>query len=329
MILIITTEEGDFSHPQIINWLIYRKAKYIIITGEEIVMNKKCITIKNGNFYYDGINLTDEISCVYYRRWLVPANFRLTNDSTLNDTLLQNLFYEAKEIRDFLFSNLESKVWIPNLKYLSVNKLNVLEKAKEIGFNIPDYIVTNQKKELVNFYNNYNKDIICKAIGNYSKIYTDNGSIINTIYTKTIDDKLIKKLPDIFFISLFQKRITKLLELRVLYFNNKTYPIGVMSQENELTKFDSRKNSESIESRLVPINIPRSLTQKINKLMKTLNLNIGSLDFILDDNNDYYFLEVNPVGQIGGYSRRTTYNIEKQIIDYLIDLDYNYEKTKK
>ncbi len=68
MILILTTEAGDFSHIKIIDWLSHLGANYKIISGENILRETSNFTIQNGNVFYDGINLSKSISTVYYRR---------------------------------------------------------------------------------------------------------------------------------------------------------------------------------------------------------------------------------------------------------------------
>lgn len=47
--------------------------------------------------------------------------------------------------------------------------------------------------------------------------------------------------------------------------------------------------------------------------MKMLKLESGSLDFIVTPDNEYYFLEVNPVGQFNFVSEICNYHIEKHI----------------
>ena len=326
MILIITTEAGDFSHLKIIDWLDYYGASYKIITGEGILTGEIEILIKDGCIICDDINLTDSVSCVYYRRWFLSSEIQLTDDSILNSTLSENLYFENQEIKKYIFNNLMNALWIPNPFKINVNKLTVLEEAQSIGLNVPQYIVTNKKQELDFFFNAYNKDIICKAIGNYSGVTTKDNFRVNPIYTKRVSEVLIKSLPNHFSTSFFQRRVDKILELRIFYFNNKTYSTGILSQDNELTKYDSRENSELIESRLVPVTIDASLESKIVLLMNRLGLNIGSIDIILGSDKKYYFLEVNPVGQIAGYSQRSGFNIEKEIVDYLIETDLYYGK---
>jgi hypothetical protein len=50
--------------------------------------------------------------------------------------------------------------------------------------------------------------------------------------------------------------------------------------------------------------------------MQQLNINCGSLDFI-KNKNDFYFLEINPVGQFLGLSAICNYLLEKEIAEYL------------
>ena len=51
--------------------------------------------------------------------------------------------------------------------------------------------------------------------------------------------------------------------------------------------------------------------------MTKLEYKTGSIDLLLDTENNYYFLEINPVGQFGMVSIPCNYNIEKKIAEYL------------
>jgi D-alanine-D-alanine ligase-like ATP-grasp enzyme len=52
--------------------------------------------------------------------------------------------------------------------------------------------------------------------------------------------------------------------------------------------------------------------------MDNFNLNTGSIDIIKDNNGEYIFLEVNPVGQFGMTSIPCNFYLEKKIAEYLI-----------
>src|SRR5690606_17083390 len=204
------------------------------------------------------------------------------------------------EIRTFLWNNLKNAIWIPEVGPVSVNKLSNLDLAKSIGFNVPDYMVTNSKDDLNRFFLKNEGKIITKAIGNFQNAQTMDGFLVNSIYTKQVDTTLIKLLPEKFALSFFQKLIEKKHEYRILYFNKKCYSALILSQEQELTKIDSRLQDEDAEARLVPVDISEKLSHTIIQFMEKLNLNTGCLDFLHGLDDKYYFLEVNPVGQIGG-----------------------------
>jgi glutathione synthase/RimK-type ligase-like ATP-grasp enzyme len=53
--------------------------------------------------------------------------------------------------------------------------------------------------------------------------------------------------------------------------------------------------------------------------MKTIGMKSGSIDLIVDENNDYIFLEVNPIGQFAQVSIPCNYYIEEYIANYLIN----------
>ena len=51
--------------------------------------------------------------------------------------------------------------------------------------------------------------------------------------------------------------------------------------------------------------------------LKDLSLNTGSIDLIYSKNNEYIFLEVNPVGQFGFLSLMTNQNLFYEIAKIL------------
>jgi hypothetical protein len=106
MILILTTESGDYSHLKIVDWLIYKNSDFIILTGESLITGEKKLDIIDGEVFLDDINLTKNVCCVFYRQWFTKSNYINTKDAKLNENLNHNLFREVYEIRNFLHSNL-------------------------------------------------------------------------------------------------------------------------------------------------------------------------------------------------------------------------------
>jgi glutathione synthase/RimK-type ligase-like ATP-grasp enzyme len=132
-------------------------------------------------------------------------------------------------------------------------------------------------------------------------------------------------LPNNFSLSAFQEEIQKKYEIRVFYFFGKIYSMAIFSQNDSQTKTDFRIYNISKPNRNVPYSLPISVASKVKHLMKKLGLETGSIDLIKSINDEYIFLEVNPVGQFGMVSKPCNYNLEYIIAKKLI----SYEKTKK
>jgi glutathione synthase/RimK-type ligase-like ATP-grasp enzyme len=81
---------------------------------------------------------------------------------------------------------------------------------------------------------------------------------------------------------------------------------------------DYRNYNYGKPNRFVPIVLPIEIEQKLHALMEVLQLNTGSIDLIYTKNNEYVFLEVNPVGQYGGMvSEPGNYYLDKIIAKHL------------
>lgn len=184
MILILTTEAGDFSHLRFIDWLKHYNADYEILTGESIYRGDTQIIIKDNSLIVNGRNYTKDVNVVFNRRWLTQSELpRLSDDNILNLGIKNTLSSELLELRNYLSHNLKNAFWIPNNQNVNVNKITLLQEARKIGIKTPSYIITNNKKELIDFYNQ-NEKIITKAIGNFPRNYIHKCRLplIRTIY---------------------------------------------------------------------------------------------------------------------------------------------------
>lgn len=329
MILILTSRAGDMSHPRFIDWLEYYNADYIIISGESIASGELNISINSyGELFINNERIDHKISVVLNRRFFTHSELsNIDTDKKLNQDLRRNIINEIYEIKGYL-EKLNKALWIPNEFASEINKIDVLIKAKAVGLNVPNFCITNEKKALNLFYNKH-KNIITKAIGNFRPVWNSEGILINPIYTKIVDGNLINSLSDKFTLSLFQKLIRKKKEYRSLFFKDKLFTVEILTQENDYSIVDSRaKKDEDSRIRIVKSKLPKEVENLTIKLMSILNLNIGCIDFIQDYNDNFYFLEVNPVGQISGYSLRGNLNFEKIVVEEMIKIDNERKKAK-
>jgi len=278
----------------------------------------------------------ESINIVWYRRWINRPLATIINEFKSNnfdqaegyflEAYVSYLRSEISNISPSLFSLFNQKKWIPDYKLSrgQLNKMETLLVARRLDIKVPRSIITTSKYEVLEFYKSIG-DLITKSI-NDADLLSYKGEEID-LYTKVITSNEIEKFPDFFFPTLFQEKIEKEFELRVFFIENNYFAMAIFSQNDETTSVDFRNYNRARPNRYVPFNLPNDLLSKMKKLMKIIGLNTGSIDLVVSkDVEDYYFLEVNPVGQIGMVSNNCNYNIEQTIAKTLIKHDKRKSK---
>jgi ATP-GRASP peptide maturase of grasp-with-spasm system len=234
--------------------------------------------------------------------------------SEINSTILS----EFMAIRKGFYSFFKNKFWLTRFDYTNIGKIEQLNTAKAVNLNFPETLITGNKEKLIIFAKKYSK-IIIKPIENIRSYRVDDKNYAP--FTKLIDIESISDLRNLFFPSLFQRYIEKEFEIRSFYFNGEIYSMAMFSQDNQKTLVDFRNYDTDKQTRRIPFKLPLDIEEKIKMFMQKLDLNTGSLDIILGKDDNFYFLEVNPVGQFGMVSEPCNYNLEKKIAEFLIDKD--------
>lgn len=315
--ILILTDDDEPTTDLVIDWLKHLDKNFIRISyrnslsilkiynspsGFEVIFKYKML---DGN--YCEVD-TSNIKSYWYRRSNMTALIPeiTSGDSQLKISLTNHLNHEynsALKILDFVLCK---KNRINKFSDNHIQKLDVLEKARKSGLNIPDTLVCTTKNELLHFYNKYDGNIITKTIGDPSALYY----IDFHCFTSKV---IIEDIPEKFALSLFQQNIDKDYELRVFFLNNKFYSSAVFSQSDKQTSVDFRHYNHDTPNRVVPHKLDPNLKNKLSNLMQDCNLNSGSIDLIYSKKNKYIFLEVNPIGQFEQVSFPCNYNLFKEI----------------
>ncbi|KXB78938.1 hypothetical protein HMPREF3034_02254 [Prevotella sp. DNF00663] len=333
MILILGRTDDASTH-EVGKWLKYLGKEYIVIHGNVNDNNVKFIScdlnhnqiIVSINSQY--INLAD-VTSVWNRRdgfSKVGLGIDFSIKHKLLPTENNNVYIKSvvNEEAKFLINYIHSFFALSEIKQLGlsesnvVNKLEVLSIAQKIGLLIPDTYVLTQKKDLQNLLNtNKNDFYITKPISQGGVYYFSEKANYYS-YVERIQPSFFNRIPEQFYPSLFQKEIKKKYELRCFILNEEVYSMAILSQKINETVTDYRKPICSHKKmRMVPYTLPQDIENKLFLLFKKLDLNTGSVDIIVDENNSYYFLEINPVGQFAMTSYPCNYYLERKIANIL------------
>lgn len=327
--ILLFSDDGDLSSDYLEDWLGFYKADYIRLNSAELIFNPIDIDFSNDsceiNFLKKEINFK-KINVIWNRRWNPNqyiehwVNSMEFGNQQIKSPLIKGLHQETRAITNYFFSLFPHSYWVDAPKAKFVDKLSQLKLAKKVGMLIPHTIVTSSKQTLMKFYDKH-KCLITKPLGEIVSFNDSSGNYLT--YTSQIDENNIQNYKDYFFPSIIQRKINKKYEIRTFFIGDKLFSMAIFSQSNHQTAIDFRKYDYVKPNRNIPVLLDEAMTNKIVKFMKMINLKTGSIDFIVSENDEVFFLEVNPVGQYDMVSKPCNYNLDKEIALFLIKQDQN------
>lgn len=316
--ILIVSQYSDFATTQVIDWLLFYGKRFIRINGDSdykfIRISDDQILIEKGGEYWDLLKCNK----YWYRRDGISSLQLNTNlgkifQSDLLQCMKNSIVNEVKTLKTHIYTKIETKIGnrcIGRFATRSMNKLDILDEARKIGLLVPSSIILTSKKQLEDLLKKEN--VITKAVS--ESIYDSDENCRYISFTTSISSEKLSSVPLKFMASLFQKNIEKKYELRIFYLKRKFYTSVVFSQENSDGGTDCRRNQHS---RYLPYQLPSGIERKLHKLMKNVKLETGSIDMIVDRDDNYIFLEVNPVGQFVAYGELCNYYLDREMAKIL------------
>lgn len=255
------------------------------------------------------IDLT-KVQSVYFRRPELPRG--LDGLSRGENSFIRG---EMNYTLEGIYKILDHARWINKVNDIrnAENKIFQLQIAENIGFKTPDSIITTQKKAASEFYNRNARSCIIKPIrtGLLEHDGVEEGIIFTNVVSIDVDNiGRIQSCP-----TYFQEHIQKKGDVRVTVVGNNVFAALIHSQTSDDSKIDWRKSQGNLEH--TELQLPETIKEKCIRLVKNLSLNFGAIDFILDEKEEFIFLEINPNGQWAWIERILDLKISDSIANLL------------
>lgn len=313
VILIINT--NDVTIDYVVKELKNRNIMYYRLNTDNIPNNINIdFDFENENFkildLYKKIELNlHDFNSVYYRRPVINSLNYLEEVSYNEKIYLQR---ELFAIFEGIYKILEDKFWLNNVYRIreAENKIYQLILAKNIGFNTPETVISNNFSTIEKIVEKYQYNNIIKSIKNG---YIDDNKVI---FTSLIDGNVIKNQISM-FPNFIQNNIEKFCYIRCTIIGNDIFSAEILSQNETGSKIDWRRSKNILEHK--KHKLPIDIELKCLELTKKLKLNYSAIDLVLDKNGKYIFLEINPNGQWAWIENMLKYPISKKIVDILIN----------
>ncbi|TAE47298.1 MAG: grasp-with-spasm system ATP-grasp peptide maturase [Cytophagia bacterium] len=324
--ILIVSKEYEKTTIHILEQIDYLGLLYQRINREDavevknIIINNNQIDVKIYNMNSKENIDFNNITAFYCRKGNISYKLNTNHLESISENkqkhILKHLQTEWLTIQSFLFQELHRKKCFSDYEKVDMNKLHQLFLAKKCDIDIPNSLVSTQKKSLQKFQNNHQNNVINKSIQNYFDFVINPYHYFN--YTEKVEPTHIENLEENFFSSLLQENLQKLYELRIFFINNDLYASAIFSQSHQNTSIDWRKSTEKSKViRFVPYTLPSEIKTNILKFINLSGLNTGSIDMIVTKNKKYYFLEVNPSGEFLEMSKSCNYFLDKKVVEFL------------
>lgn len=320
--VLIFSEEFERTTDEVVQWLISYNINFLRINKEDEVKivnispNSGSIEIEVKGSIYD----LCQFSHVWYRRGNLNPNClktaldELRTQPDIIGQVGQFLSNEWRILQQYIFYTLEQKKTVlGSFSQSLINKLIVLSTAQECGLSIPKTVITGKGSIINN--ESINKPLITKPISEAETFINADGSVSKMLTTSLQNTNLY--MDSEFFPSLVQYNLEKWIELRIFFLNNIFYSMAIFSQNNPKTSTDFRNYDNERPNRMVPFQLPMAIENKLKQFVDKLGLDTGSIDMIVTTQREFFFLEVNPVGNIEMVSKNCNYPIEKNIAIYI------------
>ncbi|MGH3697156.1 MAG: MvdC/MvdD family ATP grasp protein [Pseudonocardiaceae bacterium] len=240
----------------------------------------------------NGVSLS-EVRTVYYRR---PGRFEF--DTSIS---LAEIPWCEGQARFGFWGVLESlsATWInpPSSVHQAEYKPRQLAHAAAAGLTVPPTLVTNDPQAVADFAARQPHGIITKPL--YARMpRTGDGRLSGVVYTSDVPPDRYRDSSIATTAHLFQAKLAKTADLRVTVIGESVFATHI-ANPGEL---DWRRSHHNVTYR--PYELPDTVLAGVHRLMRSLGLIFGALDFVLT-NGDHHFIEINPNGQWGWIEQQT------------------------
>lgn len=172
------------------------------------------------------------------------------------------------------------------------SKLLQLVEAAAAGLTIPSTTVVTNRPSAVEGVLETHGELIYKTLHAPVLDYGDFSTIVYTTRLPTLTDEMRKSI--MVTPCQFQPNIAKKFELRVTSIGAQNIAVKINSQAHECAQQDWRAGTLDVEYE--PVDLPREVDARLTDLMTRLGLKYGASDWIVTNDDEYIFLEVNPHG---------------------------------
>lgn len=233
----------------------------------------------------------DTVTSVWYRR---PTFFKF--DEGLLDNEREFATVESALGIGGLFRSVDA-LWInrPDAESVAQLKPYQLHLARAEGLRTPRTLITNDPDEVRRLRSGGERLIYKIFGGGVVQIAGETPAMLFTTDITDVDDAALDRVRHT--PCLIQERVEKRAEVRMTVIGRTVLVATIDSQSSPTTQLDWRGATTEGLKYGPPERPPRHVVEAMLRLMDRLGIAFSAVDFIITEDDDWVFLEINPTGQ--------------------------------
>lgn len=231
-----------------------------------------------------------EVRSVWYRRPTEPTSFGLSSEE--DNWLLQ----ERGHFLRALWRSIDA-LWVspPAAIRDASLKLVQLRRARELGFQVPPYVATNNAGVARNFCQAQPGGVVVKVLGSPALLGKDR---LGTLYTHLLRPGDLDHIEAVRYgPTFFQRFIRKHRDIRVTVIGEHVFAVAIDASDHDGDAAVDFRRANIFDLPHDPIALPAPLARACTELVRSFGLSFGAIDLVEDMTGDPWFLEINPNGQ--------------------------------
>ncbi|HEY2169108.1 MAG TPA: hypothetical protein VGJ30_05740 [Candidatus Angelobacter sp.] len=175
------------------------------------------------------------------------------------------------------------------------NKAVQLQLAGAAGLRVPATLMSNSPAAVREFFDQNPNNAICKAFATH--VWQQHGSTdISVTETFSLNRADLPEDDEVFTFApaIYQEKVKKQFDVRMVLMGDRVYSFAVRTSANSLDwRHDAALRNVAVER----IATPAAVESGILRFAAAAGVCTGSLDFAVDRNGEWWFLEINEQGQ--------------------------------
>lgn len=325
--ILILSDKNDVHADKVAAILDKKNEKYIRFNLDLESLKRTKVTFKNGSWlisFEDKSFFTQDISSVWGRKTYVELLLEEMEDNTPDFKIWKG---EWNKTLLGIYSSLDKRLWLNFYRnaYFAENKYLQAKVALELGFNVPQFISSNDLSILKLFFASHSDSEVVLKLMNQDFYKTTEGEF-KGIYVSKVTERDLLKFKDFGENPItLQEYIQKKYEVRYTVVGQEHFVCKIESQKSEISKVDWRRY-DLPNTPHSKIEAPDHIKEQVNKFMTYFDLNYGAFDFIVSLDEKWFFLELNSMGQYLWIEDLAGLPISEEIANWLI---FNNKQNSK